>query len=372
MLQFLQPLYRIIAATSTRVRAMSVAFLAMVIASIALWQSLLSVPNEFLLGGREFSERELTDMAGAFARAELDDYELVGNKLRVPRRQRQKYLRALVDSNAMPQDLDLLDAETSVNDSIWTTSQQRLEQSRLAKQRRIATMLRAMRDIHEATVEFDTERGGGWNKQQRATALVAVRARQGIELDQRRLDEIRQMVASAIGGLSAENVVVADLDASGRETPHRLDASTTGSATRPRSDATDGATIGMTPMSPPAAPMVTAETVESLLSRMGWVPVIGAVLAVACMAWALLAPWSDATAATAAESRSSASMDSAMPNAFRVLGDTFESNADGTHFPPHNKHASTDRNLRETLSSMVREDPQSAAAVLRQWIGKAG
>src|SRR5688500_7484224 len=72
--------------------------LVVVVVSLAyLFQLKTSGSDEYLFGGRIFSQDELGVMEAAIAQAGLNNAENVGNRIRVPRGLKHKYLAALVD-----------------------------------------------------------------------------------------------------------------------------------------------------------------------------------------------------------------------------------------------------------------------------------
>ena len=69
-----------------------------VVSLVYLFQYQVSSGDEFLLDGRPFSGSELTAIEAAFAKASLGKSTIVGNKIRIPRGQKELYLAALADS----------------------------------------------------------------------------------------------------------------------------------------------------------------------------------------------------------------------------------------------------------------------------------
>ena len=78
---------------------------AIVVALVYLFQYQVTSGDEYLLGGRPFYGDELTRAEAAFAEAGLNGSQIAdGNRIRIPRGQKEKYLAALAESSALPAD----------------------------------------------------------------------------------------------------------------------------------------------------------------------------------------------------------------------------------------------------------------------------
>jgi flagellar M-ring protein FliF len=188
--------------------------LVVVVVSLAyLFRLQSSGGDEYLFGGREFSQAEMGAMEGAFAKAGLAKWEIVGNRIRAPRGQKDKYLAALADAKAMPPDyLDSMDE--AVNSTNPFSSRNEFDAKRqVAKQKELSLIISRMKGIRAATVQFD-EIEKGFPRRKERTALVAVQPQGNEPLDDDRVRSIRTLVVGAIAGLDSANVAVSDLGAS--------------------------------------------------------------------------------------------------------------------------------------------------------------
>src|SRR5690606_16719631 len=77
-----------------------------VVSLVYLFRFQGTVADEDLLSGQSFSSAEISAMEAAFAKAGLSNYEVRGNRVRVPRGQKTVYVAALVDGNALPPDFN--------------------------------------------------------------------------------------------------------------------------------------------------------------------------------------------------------------------------------------------------------------------------
>lgn len=62
------------------------------------------IKTEYLFGGRNATDQELSAMESAFGNAGLGDYERVGQRIKVPSAKKADYLKALSTSKALPGD----------------------------------------------------------------------------------------------------------------------------------------------------------------------------------------------------------------------------------------------------------------------------
>jgi flagellar biosynthesis/type III secretory pathway M-ring protein FliF/YscJ len=171
-----------------------------------------TVEYELLFGGRTFSERELTNMEAAWAKAEeCDGYELDGNRVRIPRALRAKFVAALAETNALPVEFDWEIPEDQENINPFESLAQKQARMQRARERELANILGSMAGIEHAAVKFDEEVGGGPRREKNVTAMVAVRPKAGAPLDPSDIHSIRHLVAATKAGLEPHKVTITDL-----------------------------------------------------------------------------------------------------------------------------------------------------------------
>ena len=103
--------------------------------------------DEFLMGGKIVEPALLPVMEGAFAKAGLSNYEIVGNRIRVPRSQRDLYMGALVDAGALPSTpLSALE-DAAKSSGPLQSSRQRRELLKIAKQKTLSGWIDSVRPI---------------------------------------------------------------------------------------------------------------------------------------------------------------------------------------------------------------------------------
>ncbi len=58
--------------------------------------------TEYLLGNQSFSDDELNKIESALGKANLRNYERIGNRLKIPTNEKATYVKALADGGALP------------------------------------------------------------------------------------------------------------------------------------------------------------------------------------------------------------------------------------------------------------------------------
>jgi flagellar M-ring protein FliF len=163
-----------------------------------------------LFGSRVLSDREIARLEAAFAKAGLNDWEVVENRVRVPRQQRYSYLAAAHTENSLPPDFDSILEETLKGSTPFEPKELRDMKRNFAMQRELAGIIDALDGVERATVKVNEERAGPFSREIKRTALVAARATSGEFLTAVQVDAIRRTIASGTG-TPPENIVVTDL-----------------------------------------------------------------------------------------------------------------------------------------------------------------
>jgi flagellar M-ring protein FliF len=204
-------LVELIRSMSAGTRLATVLLLAIVVVSLAyLYQFQATGGNEYLLGGRGFTQSELTAIEAAFAKSGLRKSEIVGSQIRIPRGQKDQYLAALAEGNALPADFYKYLDEAIGADNPFASSKSLDVKRWNAKQKELSLIIGRMKGIESATVQFDEEVRRGLSQQKQKTAMVAIQTRGG-QLEEEQVKAIRNIVASAYVGLDRRNITITDL-----------------------------------------------------------------------------------------------------------------------------------------------------------------
>ncbi len=167
--------------------------------------------ESYLLGGQAFSANELPAMEAAFGKAGLNDYEVVGNRIRIPRGKQGEYMAALADAQALPAHYGDMLARALANQSPFASRTQQEALLEAAIERELSLMLSKMQGIAEANVKCNAEkRGIGPRSERKVTALVSIKPQGNMPLDESRVPHIQRAVAGGWAGLAPQDVVVLD------------------------------------------------------------------------------------------------------------------------------------------------------------------
>lgn len=165
---------------------------------------------EYLLGGRYFSDDELARAEQALGQASLPNYIRDGNRIRVPSKQKDAFLKALADGGAFPreQGSEMAKALSSSNPFEPTDLQNKRYES--ARERTFEAVLKRMPGIDFAAVEYDEKRTG-FAKKTEQTANISVQSIGNRPIDPEVLEQIAEMATTYFAGVELSKVTVKDL-----------------------------------------------------------------------------------------------------------------------------------------------------------------
>jgi flagellar biosynthesis/type III secretory pathway M-ring protein FliF/YscJ len=290
-------------------------------------------PGTYLMGRQSFSATQLRDMEGAFGKAGLANYQIEGDRVRVPRGQQSKYMAALADAGAMPEDFGEYLRE-AVNSGGFMVSRSRQDaQAKIALQSELQLVIRRMKGIKNAFVHIAEETSRGLQQTKTVTASVGIEPSDAAAVDDATIAAIRSFVASAWAGLKPEAVTVVS-------TNHAS---------------------GPAPIEPATGDPVLRWLGENWQS----VGIGGLMLAGLLLAWSTVR---SVSATAAPETLPAVSLPESLHLANEVSLDRAVGRAAIGVCQPS---ATSIGALREELGVMIRQDPQAAASVLRTWIGNA-
>lgn len=170
--------------------------------------------DEYLFGGLIATQSEIVAMEAAFGKHGLSNYEIIGNKVRVPRLQRDGYLAALAEEGALPQNADSPWLTMFQSDSPFDTRDTRERKAKFAKEQSLAHVINRLPDIEEAYVSIMDEPAVGFGAQKTRVALVAVKSLGSKTVDEAQVKAIRHTVATG-AGVKPDDVTITDLNGGG-------------------------------------------------------------------------------------------------------------------------------------------------------------
>ncbi|WDI43046.1 hypothetical protein [Bremerella sp. P1] len=184
-----------------------------IVTSVAfLFQSNMFQKDVPILSGAPIAPADQKAILAAFASEALDDYEVVGSQIYVPRSRRVDYIAALVKNNAIPPDFHDSMVGAVEQASPFESEAHRADRQKVAREKEMALVLRNMRGIEYASVQYDIEDKGGFPRKKVYTASVVVRPSGSEEIDAKTVKSVQNYIAHSIAGLDAEHVSVTDLN----------------------------------------------------------------------------------------------------------------------------------------------------------------
>ncbi len=165
---------------------------------------------EYLFGGRDFSDAELTSWEAAFGDAQLGDYERVGQRIKVPTSKKNLYLKALSEAQSLPKEYDTYMTDALTKGSPFDPNSLIDKRTVFAKEQRLTHMIQGLSGVEQAFVNYDEKRTGFGRKSDRVCS-IAVKGRAGNPIPPAQLRNIAKMATASFAGLTEENVSVSDL-----------------------------------------------------------------------------------------------------------------------------------------------------------------
>jgi flagellar M-ring protein FliF len=193
-------------------RVTSGLLLVVILVSLAfLFNQVGSDQDAYLMGGEVFSSAQLHNMEAAFAKAQLSEYRIEGNRIKVSNGKQSVFMGALADAGALPPTFGKYLERTIGSSSIMQDKDLRRQATKIATQNELQLILSNMRGIETAAVMYDVEEAGPFGKNRSVTASVSVKTNTGMPLEEDQVRTIRHTVAPAIGA-KPENISVTDLN----------------------------------------------------------------------------------------------------------------------------------------------------------------
>ncbi|MCA9241541.1 MAG: hypothetical protein KDA37_15130 [Planctomycetales bacterium] len=211
--KYLDNLRDLFASMTPGARLTTGALLAVVVVSIGfLFKQSTSRGDAFLYGGKALSLQEVMDIQGAFAQANLSDYEVEGNMIRVPRSKQAAYLAAIADAGATPRNANSFLDEAVNNSSPFDNSFKQRHQVKAANERRLSHVISMMDWVQYASVMYDEREVRGIRHKTLYSATVNVKPKSGELLDSKRVRNLQRTVAGNFAGMTPDQVVVNNLN----------------------------------------------------------------------------------------------------------------------------------------------------------------
>jgi flagellar M-ring protein FliF len=191
-------------------RLTSALLLAVIVVGVAfLFRFQTEMADDYLLGGRPFMAGELTNVQSALSEAGLKNWELEGNRIKIPSGQKAVYIAALAENNSLPSDWNA-SLDKAVDGSNPFRSRHEIDLSmRQAKQKELSLVISRFRNIEQAVVIFDEIEKDPFRRTKLKTASVAVQS-SGMGLEEQQVRAIRSLLATSYAGLDPASIAITD------------------------------------------------------------------------------------------------------------------------------------------------------------------
>lgn len=172
-----------------------------------------SANMQSLFGGRSLDEQELVAIELAFGRAGLNGWEREGRRISIPTETRSDYLAALEDSSGLPMSLRTSVQAAIDNASVFEPNALREAREMHAKEQDLGNKIASFHDIRWASVEYDRGERFGLSRTRPQSASVVVNPEGTDALTSHRTRQIQDLIRSSYAGMTSEDVVVIDTNA---------------------------------------------------------------------------------------------------------------------------------------------------------------
>ena len=146
----------------------------------------------------------------AFGKAGLNDYEIEDGVVYVSKSERDEYLKALSENDAVPEWLE----EIKPPSGFLPSRQDRAETAKNNKKRFIRRLVSHLSFVDEVYVDYDELKKSGWPPSVERTAAIVVKPIQGRVLRMHEVEAIRNTICGAVAGLKKSEIVITDVAAS--------------------------------------------------------------------------------------------------------------------------------------------------------------
>jgi flagellar M-ring protein FliF len=197
-------------ALSTAARITTALLLVTIVVSIALlFNHQFAGGDRYLFGGEPVAFTEINAMTAAFGKAGLKDFELEGNRIRVPHGKYADYMAALADAGVLPRNF-LDPIKKSLEGNILVDRKTREEKIKVATQEQLAEIVSRMKGIEWATVMFNVENSSSLDAKKVVTASVTVKPVGSQTLTEDQVQKIRLVVGPPVGATPQSVSVIDD------------------------------------------------------------------------------------------------------------------------------------------------------------------
>ncbi len=165
---------------------------------------------ESLLGGVTLSNADMDRIETAFGDAQLRDYYREGKQIRIPKGQKDQYLKALSSANALPMEWGSHIDQALQDGNVFESYEKFSARMQTGEERELANTLRRMPGIEFAAVRYDEQRRGFGRETERVCS-IQLQGPQNQPIPDVTLRRIAEHVSKHFAGLPKSNISVMDL-----------------------------------------------------------------------------------------------------------------------------------------------------------------
>lgn len=201
----------LIAAMTPAARVMAALMAGVIVVSLGWIIAAKSSDNyESLLGGIPMTNEELDRVESAFGGAQLGGYTRIGRQIRVPSSEKDRYLKALADADALPREWGSEIDRALSNGNVFESTEKFSARIQNSQERELAGILKRMPGIEFAAVKFDEKRTGFGRPSDRVCS-IHVQGPHNTPIPDGVMKQIAIMAQTSFAGLSESNIAVMDL-----------------------------------------------------------------------------------------------------------------------------------------------------------------
>ena len=145
----------------------------------------------------------------ALGESGLNEFQIDGQKLLVPRTRHAEYLQAVSERDALPMDLRETSSDSITNPLLSRSQQQALKWHQ--KKRQLKEMILRLPFVQQAWLEIDVAPSASPFQPARQSAVISIRPEGDRPLDGQHVDTLRRMIGGAVAGLQPSQIEVIDL-----------------------------------------------------------------------------------------------------------------------------------------------------------------
>ncbi len=184
---------------------------AVVVVSLGfLFQQTTAGPDEYLFGAEPLSGSQINAISAAMSQAGLNDFEVEGSRIRVPRSQRHEYIAAVADAGALPTGAKDFMSKALESD-MFMPREVKQQKIKLALEQELSHVIGWFPWVQQASVIYDLKSTRGPRPKEVGSATVSIMPAPGQEVDGRRIRNIQRLVAGGFTSMSPEDVTVNNL-----------------------------------------------------------------------------------------------------------------------------------------------------------------